>query len=93
MAKSINTIVQTDAGKIEGYEQRSLYVFKGIPFAAPPVGRQRWMPPAPVEPWSGVRSAKASAAIAPQNITPSVFVTAGNNKMITVKSERYVVGV
>jgi len=76
MSQAKETIVNTNAGKIEGYEQRGLYVFKGIPFAAPPVGRRRWMPPAPVEPWSGVRSAKASAPIAPQNIGTSVFVTA-----------------
>jgi para-nitrobenzyl esterase len=74
MAKPMDTIVKTDVGKIEGYEQRGLYVFKGAPFAAPPVGKRRWLPPAPVEPWSGVRPAKSSAAIAPQNIAPSIFV-------------------
>jgi len=76
MAESTNTIVKTDVGKIEGYEKRGLYVFKGIPFAAPPVGKRRWLPPAAVEPWSGVRPAKSSAAIAPQNIAPSIFVAA-----------------
>jgi para-nitrobenzyl esterase len=75
MYQSRDTVVKTDAGKIEGYEQRGLYVFKGIPFATPPVGKRRWMPPAPVEPWSGILSAKASAPIAPQNIGQSVFVT------------------
>ena len=76
MAKSMDTIVKTDMGKIEGYEKRGLYVFKGIPFAAPPAGKRRWLPPEAVEPWSGVRPAKSSAAIAPQNITPSIFIAA-----------------
>jgi para-nitrobenzyl esterase len=34
-----------------------VYRFKGIPFAAPPVGELRWKAPQPVEPWSGVREA------------------------------------
>src|SRR5579859_8116270 len=33
-------------------------VFEGIPFAAPPVGALRWKPPAPVQPWRGIRNAK-----------------------------------
>jgi para-nitrobenzyl esterase len=75
MGQPTDTIVQTEAGKLEGYERRGLYVFKGVPFAEPPVGKQRWMPPAAVKPWSGIRPAKLSAPIAPQNIGPSVFVT------------------
>jgi len=64
----METVVKTDAGKVEGYQQRGLCVFKGIPFAAPPVGKRRWLPPASVEPWDGVRPAQSSATIAPQNI-------------------------
>jgi len=69
-------IVQTDAGKIEGYEQRGLRVFKGVPFAEAPVGRLRWLPPTPAKPWGGVKPARNSAAIAPQVIAPSIFVAA-----------------
>ena len=68
MSMSMETIVETDAGKVKGYQQRGLCVFKGIPYAAPPIGERRWLPPAPVEPWSGVRPAQSSATIAPQNI-------------------------
>jgi para-nitrobenzyl esterase len=63
-------IVTTKSGKIEGSFANGLYVFKGIPYAAPPTGRLRWMPPQPVKPWSGVRPAKAYGAIAPQNAMP-----------------------
>ena len=76
MADVANLTVSTDTGEIEGYEQRGLCVFKGIPFAAPPVGKRRWAPPVRVEPWKRVRSAKASASIAPQVIAPSIFVAA-----------------
>lgn len=68
MSKPVETIVETNTGKIEGYQRRGLYVFKGIPYAAPPVGGRRWLPPEPVEPWSGVRQAQSYAAIAPQNM-------------------------
>lgn len=46
-------------GMLEGaYDKSSgVYSFKGIPFAAPPVGDLRWKPPQPVKNWSGVRKA------------------------------------
>jgi len=58
--------VETTSGKIEGVFRKGLYVFYGIPFAAPPVGKHRWLPPAPHEPWSGVRPTKEFAHNAPQ---------------------------
>ena len=69
MSKSAETIAETRAGKIEGYERGGLCVFKGIPYAASPVGERRWLPPEPVEPWRGVRQAQKAATIAPQNPT------------------------
>jgi para-nitrobenzyl esterase len=44
--------------------------FKGIPYAAPPIGALRWRPPRPVEPWSGVRP---SDVFAPNSIQGVVF--------------------
>ncbi|WP_420633219.1 carboxylesterase/lipase family protein [Candidatus Palauibacter sp.] len=44
-------LVQTAAGNIEGVVENGIRVFRGIPFAAPPVGELRWKPPQPVEPW------------------------------------------
>src|SRR5271170_386752 len=51
--------VKTDKGTIEGEATADgkVIAFKGIPYAAPPVGNLRWAPPAPAEPWSGIRSA------------------------------------
>jgi carboxylesterase type B len=53
--------VHVTGGLVSGAPGRhaSLTVFKGIPFAAPPVGDLRWRAPAPVVPWTGVRRADA----------------------------------
>ncbi|GAB2563527.1 carboxylesterase family protein [Dyella jejuensis] len=48
-------VVNTSAGRLQGSVEGALNVFKGIPYAAPPVGALRWKPPAPVQAWSGVR--------------------------------------
>jgi para-nitrobenzyl esterase len=55
-------VVKTDAGYVSGLQQNGLRVYLGIPFAAPPVGNLRWRPPAPVQPWSGVKQATAFGA-------------------------------
>ncbi|MBS0395642.1 MAG: carboxylesterase family protein [Proteobacteria bacterium] len=49
-------IVRTEAGAVQGSDGPIL-AFKGIPYAAPPVGAGRWRPPAPAPHWSGVRDA------------------------------------
>jgi para-nitrobenzyl esterase len=48
-------------GTVSGAEENGVSVFKGIPFAAPPVGNLRWRAPAPVKPWKGLRTATAYA--------------------------------
>ena len=45
-------------GTLEGINESGVKTFKGIPFAAPPVGDLRWKAPQPVEKWQGVRQAK-----------------------------------
>lgn len=51
--------VKTQSGTVTGYYGREgeIAVFKGIPFARPPVGELRWKPPQPVTPWSGTLKA------------------------------------
>jgi len=63
-------VVQTTTGKVEGFEKNGLSIFLGIPFAAPPTGKRRWLPPEPVEPWTGVKKTKSFVATAPQIILP-----------------------
>ncbi len=49
--------VMTEYGLVQGVAAPGLSVYKGIPFAAPPVGDLRWRPPLPVAKWTGVRAA------------------------------------
>ena len=51
--------VDVDAGTLIGSRENGVLVFRGVPYAAPPTGENRWRPPQPVEPWKGVRSATA----------------------------------
>src|SRR6478735_9264799 len=59
-------IVSTAQGRLEGIERNGVWQFRGIPYAAPPVGERRFRPPAPPEPWAGVRRADTFGAVAPQ---------------------------
>ena len=52
-------IVKTQAGDIQGVTERGVLVFKGIPFAAPPVGELRWRESRPAAAWQGVRKGDA----------------------------------
>ena len=51
--------IRTDAGLLQGVHEDDLVVYRGVPFAAPPVGDLRWKAPRPVKPWSGARRADA----------------------------------
>lgn len=56
--------IQVDGGLISGLESsdKEVYIFKGIPFAAPPIGDLRWRPPTPVDPWEGVKECNTFGA-------------------------------
>lgn len=59
-------VVQTTTGPVQGVHEGLVTVFKGIPFAAPPVGALRWREPQPPAPWTGIRSAKTFSPVCPQ---------------------------
>ena len=53
----ITALLKIDSGYIAGtvISDNPVHIFRGIPYAAPPVGDLRWKPPQPVKPWSGIR--------------------------------------
>ena len=65
----MDAVVKTVHGTLRGTVADGVYAFLGIPFAAPPFGANRLRPPAPVEPWSGVRDATRFGA-APHQVAP-----------------------
>src|ERR1700744_2637846 len=62
--------VSTIAGRLRGRNERGNAVFRGIPFAQPPLGKLRFMAPEPALPWEGVRDAGAFGPPAPQATDP-----------------------
>jgi len=48
-------IVQTKSGRISGVEKEGVQIYKGIPFAAAPIGDLRWKAPQPVKPWKDIK--------------------------------------
>src|SRR5580700_9165025 len=60
-ATALAAPVVLESGTIDGNSDGSLLTFKGIPYAAPPVGNLRWREPQPVAAWAGIRDGKAFA--------------------------------
>ena len=63
-------VVQAPAGAVEGQVQGGLLVFKGLPYAQPPVGPARWKPPQPLPTWRGVRKASEFGPACVQPVGP-----------------------
>lgn len=63
-------IVKTEGGSIRGVEVNGSTAYRGIPYAAPPVGELRWKPPQPATKWTGVRDGSQFGPSSPQQRTP-----------------------
>jgi len=63
-----STPIRTEAGLVSGVPGRdvAMTVYKGIPYAAPPVGALRWRAPVPATAWKGVRKAERFGNLCPQ---------------------------
>jgi para-nitrobenzyl esterase len=63
-------------GRVSGVAANGIVSFKGIPFAAPPIGALRWKAPQPVKPWTGVRQASSFAASCMQDASAAKLFNA-----------------
>lgn len=66
-------VVRTTDGKVRGLFRDGVAAYLGIPYAAPPTGEGRWRPPAPVNPWQGVRRAQRYGNTCPHITSLGVF--------------------
>jgi len=80
------TIVDTRSGKIEGFERDGVHVFRGIPYARPPVEARRWHVPEPEEPWQGVREAMQFSAHSAQSPFMMTRLLGGKEPVISEDS-------
>ena len=62
--------IRVDGGRVFGLDDGAVRVFRGIPYAAPPVGGLRWRPPQPVRPWAGGLACLQFESSCPQSGAP-----------------------
>ena len=67
-------VVDAPAGALRGEARGDLRIFRGIPYAQPPVGSRRWRPPAPMARWPGTRDATRFGAACVQPIPRAVSI-------------------
>ncbi len=59
-------VVEVRGGRIRGVQRSGTWSFSGVPYAASTAGPGRWRPPAPPEPWAGIRDCDGFGPVAPQ---------------------------
>jgi len=62
----MDLVVETQSGALQGKEKDGVFLFAGVPYAAPPVGDRRFKAPEPMAPWQGIRDALKFSPAAPQ---------------------------
>src|SRR5436190_2387901 len=65
-AAAPNPVIEVATGKVRGYTNRGVAIFRGIPYGASTTGANRFMPPKKPEPWAGVRNCLSYGHSCPQ---------------------------
>ena len=74
MAASAGPVITIGDGQVQGIADNNAAIFRGIPYAAPPVGDLRWRPPQAPAKWSGVRDATQFGPACPQSPNSPVMM-------------------
>ena len=70
-------VVVIDGGAVRGVAVSGGFAFRGLPYAAPPIGGLRWRPPRPAAHWNDVRDATRFAPSCPQSASGNLFLPPG----------------
>jgi para-nitrobenzyl esterase len=90
MEHGAHGIVATTAGLVRGAREHGLIAWRGVPYAAPPVGDLRLRAPRPPDPWTGVRDATAHGPVPPQ---PRTTAAAGAGRRTPMSEDCLTVSV
>ena len=61
-------VAATEYGMIRGFNEGLVKAFKGVPYAAPTAGNNRWLPPKRPSDWGGIRDARLPGPMCPQRL-------------------------
>ena len=75
-AAAVETTIEIAQGKLRGYRNGDVHVFKGVPYGASPAGAGRFKPPRAATPWSGVRDA---TRFGPSSVQTAVSINYAKN--------------
>ena len=73
-------LVNTTYGKVSGVKMKDFVAFKGVPFAKPPVGELRFMPPVEPDAWEGIKECSEYGPIEPRPLSAAGGVVGGMNE-------------
>jgi len=85
-AQDQSDVIRIDTGELQGVIEDGVRIFRGIPYALPPVGELRWRPPQSAISWDGVRDSSQFGHVCPQRSglypewVDAHFAAAGRNE-------------